>query len=96
MPLIIYIYIYTRIQLFYSERYDRSYYRFVIIIFFIFIYNSVACRQRRLSDASRSGGPSQQQSNIHQSRYLRDETQMEDTAEVVGTEIGGEKFEKQT
>lgn len=53
-------------------------------------------RPRRLSDASRAGGASQPQSNIHQGRHLRGQTQMEGAAKVVGAEAGGEEFEKQT
>jgi len=51
---------------------------------------------RRLSDASRPGGAGQPQSDIHQGRYLRGQTQMEGTAKVVGAEAGGEKLEEQT
>lgn len=64
---------------------------------FFFFSNRIGtllARLRRLSGASHSGSVGQSQSHIHQSGYLRDQTQMEDTTKVIGTTAGGEKLEK--
>lgn len=46
--------------------------------------------------ASYPGDAGQPQSHSDQSGHLRGEYEMEDTAKVVSTKIGGEKLEKQT
>lgn len=49
-----------------------------------------------MSGASYPGDAGQPQSHSDQSGHLRGQSEMEDTAKVISTKIGGEKLKKQT